>query len=162
MAVRELELACERVQMPLERMEDALSPWVNFLIVPIFALANAGVNLSGGGQATSWIGAGIFFGLVLGKPLGILLATYIATRKWSSLPEGVTWHHVAGVSMLAGIGFTMSLFIAELAFGPAPEHDIAKLATLVASVVAGVVGYGWLRFKGAVPARSEAPPTASA
>jgi NhaA family Na+:H+ antiporter len=142
-AIREIELYCEQVEMPLERVEDLLAPWITFLVVPMFALANAGVRLGGSVDVFgSPIAIGIFLGLVLGKPLGVLLAAQIALRSRTGvLPEGVTMRQFAGVAVLTGIGFTMSLFVAELAFGESPSLAIAKLTTLAASVFMGALGY---------------------
>jgi len=144
-ALREMELAAEGIQMPLERMEDSLINWVSFFIVPLFALANAGVLLSGGSFLDSPVGLGVFLGLVLGKPIGVLLFSWIAiASKVATVPRGVTARHLVGVGILTGIGFTMSLFIGELAFGVDPAHDVAKLATLAASAVMGVAGFAVL------------------
>lgn len=144
-ALRELELAAEQIEMPLERMEDMLISWVTFFIVPLFALANAGVMLQGGSFLDSPVGLGVFLGLVLGKPIGVLLFSWISIKtKVASLPRGVTGRHLVGVGVLTGIGFTMSLFIGELAFGVDPAHNIAKLATLAASVLMGIAGYAIL------------------
>jgi len=127
----------------LERFEHALKAPVAFVIMPIFALANAGVALgTGAGPASrSAIAWGVILGLVLGKPIGITLASYVAVRTGAAdLPAGSSWAHIHGAAWLGGIGFTMSLFIAGLAFGPSPSLDIAKLGVLVASATAGVVG----------------------
>ncbi len=109
--------AVERVlkerQSPLHRLEHTLQPYVNYLVLPIFALFNAGLALSGVGVGPVALGVGV--GLVLGKPLGILLTSLAVVRLgWAVLPAGVTWRGVLGVGLLAGIGFTMSLFIADL------------------------------------------------
>ena len=129
---------------PLARTEHALLPWSSFVIVPIFALANAGVVLSGealAGAATGAVGVGVFLGLVVGKPLGIWLASVIAVRTGIAvLPSGVRMIHVALMGVTAGIGFTVSLFIAELAFPGSELLAQAKIAILVASLVAGVDG----------------------
>lgn len=123
-----------------EQLEHALHPWVSFLIMPIFALANAGVSI----QSTSVIqpvGLGIIAGLVLGKQVGITLFSWLAVKlKLALLPDGVRWRQVYGVGWLGGIGFTMSLFIASLAFGEASAIDVAKLGIIIASVTAGVIG----------------------
>jgi Na+:H+ antiporter, NhaA family len=142
-AVYELEELCERVQTPLQRLEHGLHPWVSFGIIPIFALANAGVSLSTvglDGEALR-ITLGIVLGLVVGKPIGLIFATWLAVHlKVAVLPIGVTWFHIVGAGCLAGLGFTMSLFIATLAFNDAALLEAAKLGILAASVVAGLVG----------------------
>jgi NhaA family Na+:H+ antiporter len=143
-AVYALEQACERVQMPLQRIEHGLQPYVAFLIVPIFALANAGVILNANaiGSLGEPIGLGVLLGLVLGKPIGVLLAAWIAVKSGlASLPARVGWRQMAGVGVLAGVGFTMSLFITDLAFVDPKNIEAAKLSILLASIVAGVVGY---------------------
>jgi NhaA family Na+:H+ antiporter len=147
-----LEDACERVQTPLQRLEHGLLPWVTFLILPIFALGNAGVPLGGDvlSALASPLSLGIILGLVLGKQVGITLFSWIAVKVGlAALPEGVTWRHIYGTSWLAGIGFTMSLFIAMLAFGEGQALTDAKTAILVASLIAGVIGYLLLRSIGA-------------
>jgi NhaA family Na+:H+ antiporter len=129
---------------PVTRIEAALHPWVAFGIMPLFALANAGValgGLGGGPSQAKGIVLGVGLGLVIGKPLGIVAFSWLATRiGFASLPRGVTWAGVLVVGCVAGIGFTMSLFIGALAFMDAPMLAIAKLTVLVASAFAGVVG----------------------
>ena len=147
-AVIQLEKACEDVQAPLQKMEHRLHFWVQFVIMPIFALANAGVafSLSGVDGDTGPVTLGIVTGLVLGKPIGLLGASWLAIRTGIvALPEGVTWRHMVGASCLAGIGFTMSLFIATLGFGESELLAAAKLGILGASVIAGSLGYVLLR-----------------
>lgn len=147
-AVLHLEEACEDVQAPLQKLEHRLHTWVQFGIIPIFALANAGVALSfrSLGGDTSAVALGILVGLVLGKPIGILAGSWIAVRLgWSVLPEGVQWQHMVGVGFLGGIGFTMSLFIASLGFGDSALLETAKLGILGASLLAGVIGIALLR-----------------
>lgn len=131
----------------LQRMEHALNPYVAFLIMPLFAVANAGVSLAGASVALkSPVVWGIALGLIVGKPLGITLASLIAVRtRAADLPAGVQWRHLHGAAWLGGIGFTMSLFIAGLAFSDATVLDTAKLGILGASVCAGLVGYVLLR-----------------
>jgi len=145
------ELSREAVS-PLVRIEHQLLPWSSFLIVPLFALANAGVELSFDalrGAATGAVGLGVFLGLVVGKPLGIWLASAVAIRTGlARLPRGVTLRHVALMGVTAGIGFTVSLFIAELAFDAEMLRDEAKIAILAASLVAGVVGLVLFRVTG--------------
>jgi NhaA family Na+:H+ antiporter len=146
---------------PLERAEYGLHAWVAYAILPVFALANAGVALGGGtGGVSSAVAPGIVLGLVLGKPVGIVLFSWIAVRtRVADLPAGVSWTQVTGVGALCGIGFTMSLFIAGLAFpDPALLRD-AKLGILGASLVAGVGGAGLLL--AASRGRGEAAPVAA-
>ena len=132
----------------LARMEGALHAPVSFVIMPIFALANAGIPLGAGvaNAIRTPVALGVMLGLVLGKPIGIMLASAVAVRAGAAeLPTGVAWRHVHGVSWLGGIGFTMSLFIAGLAFADAGILDIAKLGVLAGSACAGVAGYLLLR-----------------
>ena len=159
-AIQEMENACEAAQAPLQRIEHELHHWVAFGIIPLFALANAGVHLGGGvGEAfTNPVTLGIVFGLVIGKPVGITLFAWLSVRMGlAALPTGVTWRAVRGVSLLGGIGFTMSLFIAGLAFPGVPElNEDAKIGIFVASLVAGVAGYLVLRgFRPAAGAEAE-------
>ena len=142
-AIHALEDACEKVQPPLHRMEHALHSWVTFAIMPIFALANAGVPLSGGLGRTLGepVALGVILGLLFGKPVGITLASWLAVRSgMASLPVGVTWKHIHGAGWLGGIGFTMSLFIAGLAFTDESLLTVSKLGILAASLCAGIVG----------------------
>jgi len=136
-------LAREAVS-PLERLETQLHPWSAFLVLPLFALANAGVVLSGdtlGDVFSQPVTVGVIVGLVVGKPLGIVAAALIAVRVGIAvLPEGVTWRHLAGVGALAGIGFTVAIFIAGLAFREPELISAAKVGILLASVVAGLLG----------------------
>jgi NhaA family Na+:H+ antiporter len=127
---------------------------VAFAIVPVFALANAGVPLGGGlaDAVASPVSLGIVAGLVLGKQLGVTLFAWLAVKSGASeLPAGVGWRHVYGAGWLAGIGFTMSLFVTDLAFSEGPLVDAAKIGTLAASLVAGVGG--WAILRGGAPAR---------
>lgn len=147
-ALWELEEAAERAQSPMLRMEHALHPWVAFLIMPLFALANAGVTIGRdiGSLLTEPVAMGALLGLVVGKQLGITGAAWVVVRLGlASLPDGMTWRHVYGAAWLGGIGFTMSLFIGGLAYGEGPLLDLAKPGILGASVVAGVGGYLVLR-----------------
>jgi len=127
-------------------LEHRLHPVQSFLILPLFALFNAGVYLGGDalGQTTDPIALGIIFGLVLGKQVGVLGFSWISIKSgWADLPDGVTWPQIWGASCLAGVGFTMSLFIAELAFDDPIQLGKAKLGILEASLVAGAIGY-WI------------------
>lgn len=135
---------------PASQLEHALHPWVSWMILPLFAFANAGVSLKGVtlDGLTSALPLGVIAGLLLGKPLGVGLFCWLALRlKWAHLPEGTTGKQIAAVGLLCGIGFTMSIFIATLAFGDvAPELiDWAKLGILVGSLSSAVVGYCLLR-----------------
>ena len=154
-ALRALNHAAYRLEPPLHELEHALHPWVVFAIMPIFALANAGVPLGGGiaDALTSPVALGIVAGLVVGKQLGITLFAWLAVRSGlSELPEGIGWRHIYGAGWLAGIGFTMSLFITDLAFSEGSVVAAAKLGILVASLIAGVVG--WTILRGASPRAS--------
>jgi NhaA family Na+:H+ antiporter len=129
---------------PAERLEHLLHPWTSFLVVPVFALANAGVSIkadSFDAPGAAGVTAGVVLGLVAGKVVGITAAAGLAVRSGlGRLPEGATWPMLAGVAALGGIGFTVSLFIAELAYGPGPLQDAAKIGVLGASVVAALAG----------------------
>ena len=142
---------------PLERLEHRLTPWTAYVIVPVFALANAGVVLSRDSMAdaaTSTVGIGIFLGLVVGKTVGVSAATWLAVRlRLGVLPEGTTWGHVVGLAATAGVGFTVALFVTGLSFDSAALTSDAKIAILAASIVAGTLGYLLLR---AASARQEA------
>jgi NhaA family Na+:H+ antiporter len=146
---------------PLQRLEHALHPMVAFVIMPIFALANAGIPLSEGliQQVTSPVTLGIFFGLLAGKFIGVVgMVTLFTTMKWAVLPDGMTRKHLLGAGFLAAIGFTMSLFISELAFTDKVFKEEAKLGILLASVLASVVGYFLIRkacAAGATPGEAE-------
>ncbi|HYJ79054.1 MAG TPA: Na+/H+ antiporter NhaA [Longimicrobiaceae bacterium] len=155
-ALLELETLSEAAQAPLQRIEHELQDVVAFGIVPLFALANAGVALSGGlGPALAHpVALGVMLGLVVGKPVGITLASWLAVRLGlAELPAGVTWRALHAVSWLGGIGFTMSLFIAALAFGEGALGDVAKIGIFAASLAAGAAG--WLLVRRAT--RSSAP-----
>ncbi|MFX0152250.1 MAG: Na+/H+ antiporter NhaA [Candidatus Hodarchaeota archaeon] len=140
-AIKALETACQNVEAPLQRFERILHYWVAFLIIPIFILANAGVLLEDIPLSIHPIELGIFFGLVVGKPVGISIATWFAVKSGiTSLPSGLTWTHIIGVSMLAGIGFTMALFIGNLAISDTTLLSMLKFSILIASFVAAILG----------------------
>ena len=146
--VHGLEMACEHVQTPLVRLEHGLHPWSSFVIVPIFAMANAGVTLGAGiGDAlTTRLSLGIILGLVLGKQAGIMFFTWLAVKlRLGSLADEINWKQVYAASWLAGIGFTMSIFIAYLGFGEGADLDTAKIGVLAGSLIAGVTGFVLLR-----------------
>ncbi|MFT3946502.1 MAG: Na+/H+ antiporter NhaA [Agriterribacter sp.] len=131
----------------LEKMQHALHVPVNFIILPIFAIANTAIVIPDNitYAFTSTLSYGIVLGLLFGKPLGIVFACKILVRlKWGELPEGVHWRQLTGVGILAGIGFTMSVFIAMLAFNEPAVQDMAKVGVLAGSVLAMVIGYVWL------------------
>ncbi len=140
---------------PLHSLEHGLQPYVAFLIVPIFAFANSGLSLQGMTLATLTqpLTMGIAAGLLVGKFAGVMLATIVMVRTGlANLPNGANWSHMAGVALLAGIGFTMSLFIGGLSFGEGPEMNEVRLGVLTASAVAAVAGFILLRSQ-----RLEAP-----
>jgi len=133
---------------PLQRIEQALHPYVAYGVMPLFALANAGVRLSGpAGAFVDPVSLGVLLGLVVGKQIGVFLASFTMFRLGlSALPAGTRLIHFYGVSCLAGIGFTMSIFMAALAFAGQPVFETeAKVAILAASTVAGLLGYTILR-----------------
>jgi NhaA family Na+:H+ antiporter len=153
-AVHALEAASDLVQSPLQKLEHHLHAVVAFVIVPLIALANAGVRLDGlvGGLSLP-IASGVTLGLVLGKPIGITLASWLAVRTGAAaLPSGASWRLLHGVSWLGGIGFTMSLFIAALAFDGTPLLGSAKIGILLGSIIAGGVGWSLLRARAPAPA----------
>jgi NhaA family Na+:H+ antiporter len=142
-AVHTLEIQCELVESPLHRIERRLQPWVSFFIMPLFALANAGVHILGNTRSaiSHPVALGVALGLFLGKPLGISFFAWISAKLGlAALPEMVSWRQLFGVSWLCGIGFTMSLFIANLAFGEGALLDMSKIGTLAASAGAGLCG----------------------
>jgi NhaA family Na+:H+ antiporter len=141
-ALHSLEKATEQLFTPLTRLEHALHPWVAFVIMPVFALANAGVALgAGAGGLGDPVTLGVTLGLLLGKQAGILGASWLAVKAGlAALPSGVGWGALWGVAVLCGIGFTMSLFIAGLAFEDPALLDSAKVGILVGSILSGVLG----------------------
>ncbi len=150
-AVHGLEVACSDVDTPLARLEHGLHPWSAYLIMPVFALANAGVALEGGALSavTGPAGLGIAAGLFLGKQIGVTGFAWAAVRLgWADRPPGVSWRQIHGVACLCGIGFTMSLFVTGLAFPPSPAADGARLAVLGASLASGLLGWGLLAGSG--------------
>ncbi len=146
--VHALEVLCEHVQTPLGRMEHELYPWVSFLIIPLFALANAGIVFSSDVSAivSSPVTLGVLLGLFVGKPMGIMLFAWLAIRlNIARLPAQVSWRHLFGVALLAGIGFTMSIFIATLAFVNPDNLLLAKIGVFAASTLAAIAGWLVLR-----------------
>jgi NhaA family Na+:H+ antiporter len=148
---REIARAADQMQAPLQRLEHQLEPFVSFIVLPVFALANAGVTLVGvplDQVLVAPVELGVLFGLLIGKPVGVVLATWIGVRtRLGDLPEGTTWLHVIGAGMLAGIGFTMALFVSALAFARDPlALTEARVGIFAASILAGVIGYAFMRF----------------
>lgn len=144
-AVFTIEDNCTHAVSPLLRLEHSLHSWVAFFVIPLFAFANAGivVNSSLLGDIGNPIALGVLAGMVLGKPVGIALFSWLATKlKVASLPEGVSWKHIIGVGFLGGVGFTMAIFIDNLAFASNAYYiEIAKFAILLGSLLAGIIGY---------------------
>lgn len=149
------------VEPLLERMERALHAPVAFVIVPLFALANAGISIGSieSGAFSLPVMMGVMLGLVIGKPLGITVASWLAVRtRLATLPEGVTWRSLNGVSWLGGIGFTMSLFVGALAFTDEALLDSAKVGVLISSALAASAGWLMLRRGSALaPPLGDAP-----
>ena len=155
-----VRLSCRgpRTETPLQRLEHKLHPFVAYFVMPVFALANAGVELGEGLLAAllSPVALGIMFGLFLGKQIGVGLAAWIAVRIGiGTLPPGVDWRQIYATGCLAGIGFTMSLFIASLAFGEGQTLAQAKIGILGGSLISGVVGFILLH----LATRRPTPPT---
>lgn len=142
--LKQVERASDYVISPLQSLEDNLHGMVNFVILPLFAFANAGVVFSGGGNIVGDVSIAVAIGLLLGKFIGIYLFTWFAIKSGlASMPVGMNWKNIAGVSMLGGIGFTVSLFIANLSFaGNYPELlNQAKFGVLLGTIVAGILGF---------------------
>ncbi|MEP7049869.1 MAG: Na+/H+ antiporter NhaA [Pseudomonadota bacterium] len=142
-ALNRVTFASREAVSPAQLLIDSLHPWVAFLIMPLFALANAGVDVRGLklGGAAGEVSLAIMLALILGKPLGVMIVSFIALRlRVAILPEGLAFKHVAVLGVVAGIGFTMSLFIAQLGFADATLLAAAKLAVLVASATAMLLG----------------------
>ncbi|MDE6144228.1 MAG: Na+/H+ antiporter NhaA, partial [Muribaculaceae bacterium] len=150
--LKEIESASDKVISPLQDMEDSLHPVVNYLIVPLFAFANAGIFFGDMEFSSlfSGVAPAIILGLVVGKFLGIFLFSWLCIKLgWAPMPDGCRWSQLASVSMLGGIGFTVSLFIANLSFGTGDPYmsqllNNAKLGILVGSFLAGFLGWLFL------------------
>jgi NhaA family Na+:H+ antiporter len=144
-AAQTLENVADRMQSPAQKLEHDLLPWTTYLILPIFAFANAGVVVTFDAQFVGQVSLGIFLGLVFGKPIGITLFTWIAVKIGiAQLPVNVTWRQLFSASWLTGIGFTMALFITNSAFKDPFMLNQAKLGIIFASLVAGLIGYALL------------------
>jgi NhaA family Na+:H+ antiporter len=156
-ALRAIERHLEDVQPPLNRLTNGLHAPVSFAIVPLFALANAGIAFGGlaAADVASGVSVGVALGLFFGKPIGVFLFTWLGVAaRISPKPDGSTWREIFGIAILAGIGFTMSLFISALAFNGAPAlNERAKIGILIASTASAIVGLAFL-FAGP---RREAP-----
>jgi NhaA family Na+:H+ antiporter len=155
--VQTMETIIERMQSPAQRLERTLAPWSTYLILPIFALANAGVqiNVDAIRGLLSPIGLGVILGLVIGKPIGIALLSWIALRTGiAEMPGDLHFKQLLSASLLAGMGFTLSLFIANAAFGDAATLAAVKLNILVASILAGILGTGALLLFSRIPSET--------
>ena len=146
--VHSLSYVAHEVTPPATRLEHALFPWVYFLILPLFALTNADVSFISGDMGALFGNSamyGVFFGLLFGKPIGILLMSFILVKlKLAQLPANCNWMHMAGAGILGGVGFTMAIFVANLAFANPADITAAKVGILSASTIAGVLGYLFL------------------
>ncbi len=147
----------EKATVPLRRWETRLEKPISFIVVPLFALMNAGLVISAESLKTAWssdLGLAIALGLLIGKPAGILGGMWLGRRLgWADLPGGLLWRHILGLGLLGSIGFTMSLFITNLSFGGKSDLlEIAKLSVIATSLLGGLLGYSWLRW--ACPAKA--------
>lgn len=149
----QIEELARQTETPVDRLQRLTHPWVSFLVLPLFAVVNAGVVLSAAGLGealASPVTQGVFAGLLAGKTLGILAFAWLAVwLQVATMPDGLGWRQVAGVAVLGGIGFTVALFITDLAFHGRDLMNQAKVGTLAASLLAGAAGYVLLRFWGA-------------
>ena len=155
----EFEELVQGTESPLERLERMIHPWSSYVILPVFALANAGIEISEEGireAASNSVTLGIVLGLAVGKVAGITLFPWVASKfGLAELPDAVSWTHVIGIGLLGGIGFTVAIFIAGLAFvNPVLVND-AKMGIMGASLMAGLVGYGVLRFVARPPVAND-------
>lgn len=145
---RHMKTAVQQVETPLQQLEQALHPWVTVVVMPVFALANAGIKLDAdiGTMLMNPVALGIILGLLVGKPVGIVFSSWLVIRGGlANLPSGVSWTHLWAVGCLGGIGFTMSLFITGLAFTHGPSLLSAKVGILAASTTAGTLGWLFLK-----------------
>ncbi|MGK0260858.1 MAG: NhaA family Na+:H+ antiporter, partial [Candidatus Azotimanducaceae bacterium] len=142
--------AAKQATAPLSRWEQHLETPISFVVMPLFAFMNAGILLNQKAAESAWnseLSAAIFFALLFGKPIGILLGVWLGRLVgFVEIPDGLTLRHIFGIGLLGGIGFTMSLFIATLSFGEGSGLlDIAKQSVIFSSLAAGILGYLWLR-----------------
>jgi len=153
-AVQAIDTACNEVETPLQKMEHAMEPWIAYLILPLFALANAGVVMAELDMQVAIahpVTLGVAIGLTVGKPIGITLFTWLATKILRvNLIDGVTWLMIVGVGFLGGIGFTMSLFIAALSFSVPVYQEYAKMGIIIGSIASALFGYILLRIAGSI------------
>ncbi len=151
-AVQAIEVACHNTMTPLQRLEHSLNSWVALLILPLFALANAGVVLGGldvKAAFTHPVTVGVALGLLIGKPVGIFVFTFLTSKILRApLSKGVTWIHIGGASILAGIGFTMSIFIGGLSFTNPEYIELSKFGIISGSLISGGLGLAVLYFSG--------------
>lgn len=147
--IENLEGWSDKYRSPLQHLEHKLHNWVAYLVIPIFALANAGVAISGGEELETVLIVNIVICLVIGKSIGISVVIFLARKlKIIEVPADISNKQIIGVSFLAGIGFTMAIFIAGLAFSNSPEYvDSAKIGILIGSFISAIIGYGILRYK---------------
>jgi NhaA family Na+:H+ antiporter len=161
-AIHSMEAQFELVESPLHRIEHSLHPWIGFLVMPLFAFANAGVQILGNGlaAATHPVSLGVVLGLFIGKPLGIWSFAWLSAKTGLTTPPAeLSWVSIFGAAWLSGIGFTMSLFIADLAFGDGALLDMAKIGTMAASLAAGICGSMILLRKPSLPNNSAQLPS---
>lgn len=155
--VSHLARVAKEVVPPATRLERMLYPWVYFAILPLFALTNADVALGGtsfGAIVADPVFLGVFAGLLLGKPIGIFLFSFLIVKlKISSLPNNVNWAHIFGAALLGGVGFTMAIFVANLAYADPGQILVAKVAILSASLLAGIIGFLFLLFQANIAMR---------
>ncbi|SDE26958.1 sodium/proton antiporter, NhaA family [Mucilaginibacter pineti] len=147
-AIEKIKSLSANAETPLQKIEYALHPWVAFVVMPLFALANAGIIIGADffSSLLNPVSMGVAAGLLVGKFIGVLLATWLMVKFGAQLPAKSTWKQMAGVALLAGVGFTMSLFISGLAFTAHPQMvDQAKYGILLASLIAGLLGVIVLR-----------------
>ena len=158
-AVHALEMACHEVETPLQRLEHSLHPWIAFGLLPVFAFVNAGLSLQGINIASILhqpLTLGITFGLLLGKPVGITLFSFLAVKSGiAALPAEVRWSHIVGAAMLGGIGFTMSLFVSGLSFTSPELLNYAKFGILLGSTLSAAAGLVFLTCEHALLSRGK-------
>ncbi|HPJ79336.1 MAG TPA: Na+/H+ antiporter NhaA [Prolixibacteraceae bacterium] len=144
--VQMIKKQIKKLESPLQRLEHDLHVSVNYVIMPVFALANAGVTFGGGSGGFTSVTLAVALGLMLGKPLGITLVAWLGTKAgWAELPPGLSWKNIFGVALLGGIGFTMAIFVATLAFADEALLNQAKLGIFLGSILAGLTGFFILR-----------------